>query len=211
MTGEPPPEQQESVIQMSTKDTFDKCIFCSGPVSFDGYEWLHVHSRDVQCGFAYSVHRPDTFATITPSDLHLVGNGPDVNPSLASEKAGNVPGQLPPLLDTVVLAELKETFGEAAPNFASNYVRLWRSRYDRLALALARRDQMAAMDAVLSVKVSSAMVGGLRLAWLAEQLEHELQSGPQNDRVLLDRILNCGLETVEGLHPDRLQLIWAQQ
>jgi hypothetical protein len=200
---------------MSTKDTFDKCIFCSGPVSHDGYEWVHVHSRDAQCGFAYSLNRPDTFAAIKPAALDASGNGPGIlAPAVAlrSHKEWSVPERLPPLLDTAVLAELKEHFGDVAQDFTANYVRLWRHRYDRLALALDQRDQMAAMDAVLSLQASSAMVGGLRLAWLAGQLKYELQSSPHtNDRVLLDRILNCGIETVEGLRPDRLELLWARR
>jgi hypothetical protein len=201
---------------MSTKDTFDKCIFCSGPVSHDGYEWVHVHSRDAQCGFAYSLNRPDTIAAIERTTLHDGGNGLDIAasaaPSPGSHKGWSVPEQLPPLLDAAVLAELKRNFGDAAQDFTGNYVRLWRHRYDRLALALDQRDQIAAMEAVLSVQASAAMVGGLRLAWLAGQLKSELQCKPlANDRVLLDRILNCGIETVEGLRPDRLQLLWANR
>jgi hypothetical protein len=197
---------------MSTKDTFDKCIFCSGPVSHDGYEWVHVHSRDAQCGFAYSLNRPDTFASIKPTTLHGDGKGADLlAPAVAPgpHKGLATPDLLPPLIDATVLVELKKNLGDAAQDFAASYVRLWGRRYDRLALALDQRDQMAAMDAVLSIQSSSAMVGGLRLAWLTGQLKHELQSSPlANDRILLDRILNCGIETVEGLRPDRLELLW---
>lgn len=202
-------------MKMSNKDTFDKCIFCSGPISHDGYEWLHVHSRDAQCGFAYSLNRPDTCAAIKPTDLDGGGKGPDLlAPAVApgSHKSLGVPEHLPPLLDAAVLAKLKKNYGDAAQDFAGNYVRLWDHRYDRLALALDQRNPMAAMDAVLSIQSSSAMVGGLRLAWLAGQLKHELQSRPlANDRILLDRILNCGTETVEGLRPDRLELLWGRR
>lgn len=83
-------------------------------------------------------------------------------------------GDALPLVDQAVLKELEEQLDgpTVAMRFARDYTDLWEQRFRRLASAVARQDRAAAMDAVISLKISSAMVGGLRLAWLAEQLEH---------------------------------------
>ena len=64
-----------------------------------------------------------------------------------------------------------------AKGFARDYARMWDQRYRSLASALERGDLAGSMDAVLSLKTSSAMVGGLRLAQLAGELENALRAG----------------------------------
>lgn len=78
----------------------------------------------------------------------------------------------PPLLDLAVLAELVEDLGspDIAWNFAQDYIQIWQRRRDALAAALERGERSAALDAVISLRISAAMIGGLRLAHLAQTL-----------------------------------------
>lgn len=84
-----------------------------------------------------------------------------------------------PLVDRTVLQTLEEQLGRAgmARNFAKDYSALWGQRERRLVDSLEREDQVAALDAAISLKVSSAMVGGLRLACLAQTLETAVRQG----------------------------------
>ena len=63
------------------------------------------------------------------------------------------------------------TAAELALRFARDYAAMWDQRYSRLALAVENQDRAAALDAIISLRITSAMVGGLRLARLAEMLE----------------------------------------
>ncbi len=78
-----------------------------------------------------------------------------------------------PLVDPAALQSLGEQLNNpaVAKGFARDYAQMWDQRYASLATALDRRDAAAALDAVLSLKTSSSMVGGLRLAELAADLE----------------------------------------
>ncbi|MCX6497452.1 MAG: Hpt domain-containing protein [Arthrobacter sp.] len=93
------------------------------------------------------------------------------------DTAGNPGAQ--PLVDPAALQDLGEQLNSAAvaKGFARDYARMWDQRYASLSTALNRRDQAAALDAVLSLKTSSSMVGGLRLAELASELEELIRSG----------------------------------
>ena len=84
-----------------------------------------------------------------------------------------------PLLDAAVLHTMEEQLGrpDIAWNFANDYAGMWVERQRCLVDSVEREDRMAALDAVISLKVSSAMVGGLRLARLAEALEAILRKG----------------------------------
>lgn len=84
-----------------------------------------------------------------------------------------------PLVDRTVLQALEEQLGrrDIARNFAKDYSALWGQRERRLIDSLEREDQAAALDAAISMKVSSAMVGGLRLARLAQILETAVRHG----------------------------------
>lgn len=82
-------------------------------------------------------------------------------------------------MDRTVLQALEEQLGrpDMARNFAKDYSALWGQRKRRLVDSLEREDQAAALDAAISLKVSSAMVGGLRLACLAQILETAVRHG----------------------------------
>jgi len=92
-------------------------------------------------------------------------------------------GQELPLVDAAVLQDLAEELGQPdmAWNFANDYAAMWEPRQRFLRDSLGREDRAAALDAVISLKVSSAMVGGLRLAGLAEALESNLRKGDLRD------------------------------
>ncbi len=97
---------------------------------------------------------------------------PSVAPSL---EAAN----LLPLIDTAVLDELEEELAGTglAQRFARDYAAMWDLRLTRLGTAVDSQDEDSALDAVISLKISSAMVGGVRLARLAELLEGLIRQG----------------------------------
>jgi hypothetical protein len=64
-----------------------------------------------------------------------------------------------------------------AQRFARDYAEMWDVRYRQLAAPFEARDRDSALDAVISLKISSAMIGGLRLGHLAEDLENHPKRG----------------------------------
>lgn len=107
-----------------------------------------------------------------------------------------------PLLDPAVLEGLEEELGgpEIARKFASDYAGMWVRRQQRLAVSVQRADRAGAVDAAISLKVASAMVGGLRLAHLAGTLEVVLRHGDlQAGAALLAAITIQGRATVDEL------------
>lgn len=82
-------------------------------------------------------------------------------------------------MDLGVLKVLEEQLGrpQMARNFAEDYSNLWGQRERRLVDSLQDGDRTAALDAAISLKVSSTMVGGVRLARLAEVLEDAVREG----------------------------------
>jgi signal peptidase I len=63
---------------------------------------------------------------------------------------------------------------EAAEKFAAAYARMLPQRVDKISRALSTGDSDLAMDAVLSLKTSSSMVGALRMEQHCVRLEHAL-------------------------------------
>lgn len=107
-----------------------------------------------------------------------------------------------PLLDPSVLHELEDHLAEPlVRNFARDYIGLWEDRCRRLAEAVACPDgREAGLDAVISLKVTSAMIGCRRLAGLAAALEDRISEGAlQEAEDLLGAIRDCGDETVEAI------------
>lgn len=107
------------------------------------------------------------------------GEGPDGTSVTALEHCGKRDGQNLPLVDTGVLLDLEDQLGRAdlATNFVKDYAALWKQRERRLAVSLADEDIDAALDAVISLRVSSAMLGAHRLAGLAHALESAVREG----------------------------------
>lgn len=107
-----------------------------------------------------------------------------------------------PLMDPAVLLDLGEKLNspEIACGFARDFAAMWDLRRRRLAASLDRRDYSAALDAVISLKVSSAMVGGLRLARLAEEVEVAVRRGDLTAGLaLMGTVTDYGHETVNEL------------
>lgn len=108
-----------------------------------------------------------------------------------------------PLLDPAILDDLEKQIGdpETAQRFARDYARMWVRRQRTLTDAVERQDHEAALDAVLSLKNSSAMVGGVRLARLVETLEKAIRTEEALDsrRALLDMVSQHGAATVREL------------
>ena len=80
-------------------------------------------------------------------------------------------------MDPAALQELGSQLDSpaVAKGFARDYAKMWDQRYHRSPSSLDRGDEAAALDAVLSLKTSSAMVGGVRLAELAGELEDAIR------------------------------------
>jgi HPt (histidine-containing phosphotransfer) domain-containing protein len=107
-----------------------------------------------------------------------------------------------PLVDPAALQDLGDQLENPAlaKCFARDYAKMWDHRYAALASALERRDLPGSLDAVLSLKTSSAMVGGLRLAKLAGELEGVLRAGDMDRALsLLLDVAQRGGETVDEL------------
>jgi hypothetical protein len=108
-------------------------------------------------------------------------------------------GRHAPTLDPSVLAGLDEEVPGAAIRFASAFIGLWGRRSSRLAEAVWAGDPVAALDAVLSVKTSAAMVGALRLSCRAAGLELALRAGAGDIALLCEDVLACGDETLSAI------------
>ncbi|MDT0195031.1 MULTISPECIES: Hpt domain-containing protein [unclassified Arthrobacter] len=126
-------------------------------------------------------------------------------PGVASA-AGTPPSQetagLLPLVDAAVLEELEDELAGSglAQRFARDYAAMWDQRYARLAAAVDNQDRDSALDAVISLKITSMMVGGLRLAKLAELLEAVIRIGDfGQSKVLMVRVAEDGGHTVSEL------------
>ncbi|MCU1517482.1 MAG: hypothetical protein JWQ75_2203 [Pseudarthrobacter sp.] len=111
-------------------------------------------------------------------------------------------GELLPLVDSGILQDLEEQLNgaELALRFARDYAAMWDQRYSRLAAAVANQDRALALDAIISLRITSAMVGGLRLARLAEMLESVIRQGDFGQvRAMMDRVAENGELTVSEL------------
>ncbi|WP_298043800.1 Hpt domain-containing protein [uncultured Citricoccus sp.] len=89
-----------------------------------------------------------------------------------------------PILDTDVLIELVEELGDGPPTwgFLARYMQLLDHRVDRLDRALITRDAEGWLDAVQSLKVSSAMAGATALSAAAAQLQERIAPIPPDDQ-----------------------------
>lgn len=132
-----------------------------------------------------------------------------VRPSLVAD-GGGLPGRAVssaavetlPLLDPAALDALTEDLGVPGISlqFARDYAAMWGQRQARLKESVQQADLDAALDAAISLKVTSAMVGGSRLAYLAQALEAALREGDlQQARTLLTLIAVHGQDTIAEL------------
>lgn len=107
-----------------------------------------------------------------------------------------------PLLDPTALQALTEDLGSRGMSlqFARDYAAMWGQRQTRLRDSVQQEDLTLALDAAISLKVTSAMVGGTRLAHLAQTLEAALRQGNlQQVPALLALIAVHGQDTMAEL------------
>ena len=107
-----------------------------------------------------------------------------------------------PLVDLETLAQLEYQLNDAKPAraFARDFIAYFQDRYLRLVLAIGNRDLDAAMDAVLSLRNSSRMVGATRLSAMAAGVESAVTSADiDSARRALPDIERCGLDTIDEL------------
>lgn len=107
-----------------------------------------------------------------------------------------------PLVDPNVLHDLEDQLNSpaAARAFVRDYVAVWDERDTRISSAIARRNQAASLDAVLSLKITSTMVGATQLVSLASKLETLLREGKLDDAAAaLPQVHRCGLRTMREL------------
>ncbi|NMR30393.1 Hpt domain-containing protein [Crystallibacter degradans] len=105
-------------------------------------------------------------------------------------------------------AELEDE--ERCRSFVRNFICIWDERHARLCQAIQASDAKAAMDVVLSLKVSSAMAGAGRLSQLAANLQAMLLRLGEDIRTsctlsLLEEITACGRATMAQLRLDYLE------
>jgi HPt (histidine-containing phosphotransfer) domain-containing protein len=101
-----------------------------------------------------------------------------------------------------VLAELEAELDgpELARGFARDYAAMWDQRFSKVAAAVQAHDRNAALDAVISLRIASAMVGGVRLATLAQSLENAIRHDDfAQGQDLLKSVAECGISTVSEL------------
>ena len=85
----------------------------------------------------------------------------------------------PPLVCTATLHSLEESLDGAQAlcrNFVGRYIEMWPGRFARLSEALTRGHFEDAMDAALSLRTSSMMVGAVQLGELATDIIRFLES-----------------------------------
>lgn len=102
-----------------------------------------------------------------------------------------------------ILAELEAELDgpELALGFARDYAFLWDQRFSRLSAAVHTEDRPIALDAVISLRIASAMVGGIRLSVLAQALEDAIRrSDFVQGQALLATLAEHGVRTVSELH-----------
>lgn len=129
---------------------------------------------------------------------------------------GHLSAKRHPIVDARVLRRLRAelgTDGAYSVTFVDNFLRELPGRLTRLRMALSDADRHAAMDAVLSLKTSSRMVGAVCLGRLSDELEGRLKDIPEEDLVtslpsfcaqdqLMEHLDNCGRLTAKYLSPN---------
>jgi HPt (histidine-containing phosphotransfer) domain-containing protein len=85
------------------------------------------------------------------------------------------PRILPPVLDDRRLRKIAEdTTYAVAEQFATDYAKMLPRRILRISNALRAGDRKAALDAALSLKTSSALIGAFSMELICFQLQHAL-------------------------------------
>jgi HPt (histidine-containing phosphotransfer) domain-containing protein len=120
-----------------------------------------------------------------------------------------------PLVDQSVLDRLREELEEDegyCKVFVGNFIECLPQRIGRLRLALTTGDLEGSVDAVLSLKTSSQMVGAERLAGLAMDLEGEIRTEAHEAdvAVVLPRLAASFLRTINHCSRQTMHRLQAQ-
>lgn len=116
-----------------------------------------------------------------------------------------------PLVDQKVLHELEEEFEDPRParSFVRDFIAFWDERYLRVADAVRHGDPDATLDALLSVRITSTMIGASRLARLAAELEVSLKRGnTEAVAEALPELRLCGAATIKELTTNYIKTDW---
>ncbi|WP_415857354.1 Hpt domain-containing protein [Sinomonas sp. G460-2] len=113
---------------------------------------------------------------------------------MAGGSTAECPDHTVPLVDPAALGLLAEDVGPAsAAAFARDFAAMWPRRRAAIDLALGCGDLDAALEAALSLRTSSVMVGATRLAGLALRLEGALRANDGAGAAqLLASVARCG-------------------
>lgn len=114
----------------------------------------------------------------------------------------NADPDLLPLVDLTVLADLERQLNDAGPAraFARDYITGFDDRCRRLAGSIADQDVPAALEAALSLRSSSIMIGAERLAALVAIVGTAVSAADlYTARRGLPGIEQCGLDTIAEL------------
>lgn len=99
---------------------------------------------------------------------------------------------------TDLQADLEEP--DVTVRFLLNYLEMWDGRFLRLSAAVSAGNKERAMDAVLSVRTSARMIGALRLAQVATDIERHLLGGDtRGAALLLEDLKFSGRTTMQEL------------
>lgn len=107
-----------------------------------------------------------------------------------------------PLVDLATLAHLEKQLNDPRPAraFARDYITVFQDRYLRLTRAVGNRDLDAALEAALSLRNSSRMLGAERLSAMTAGFESAIASADLDSaRRALRDIERCGLDTIGEL------------
>lgn len=114
----------------------------------------------------------------------------------------NVAPEVLPLVDLAVLSQLEHQLNDPGPvrAFARDYIMGFEARYLRLESSIRDQDLVAALDAALSLRNSSAMVGATRLSAMAASFETAVTTVDlASARSALSTIERCGFDTIDEL------------
>lgn len=136
-----------------------------------------------------------------------VGSAADVKGGVtpSGPAAGGEPARW---IEAEILAELEAELDgpELVFGFARDYAGLWDQRFSRLTAAVKDQDRVAALDAVISLRIASTMVGGIRLATLARDLEDAVRRSEfATARQLLAPLADHGVRTLSELRANYIQ------
>lgn len=107
-----------------------------------------------------------------------------------------------PLVDRQTLDRLQDHLDHptAVRSFVLDFVQAWDERYLRLSTDIEQRNSVSALDAILSIKTTSTMVGAVRLAQLASGIEDLIRVDEFSAAAeLLPRLNSCALRTTDEL------------